>query len=444
MPVFKKEDLLQRKNYRPVSILTIISKVFEKLIAKQLTVFQNMILNSNVSAFRSKYSCQSVLFDVTEQWKMALDNNKYIGTVLMDLSKAFDCIPHALLLSKLYAYGMDTTSVSFLASYLSERLQRVRVGSAYSDWLGLIKGVPQGSVLGPSLFNIFINDLYGFITRGKLFNYADDNTISYIGDNLDQVKSALVEQSRNAIEWFNFNLMEANPGKFQLMFMHRSKTISDTIEVNGTNIQSEPCVKLLGVHIDSNLNFDTHVKHICKKSSAQLNALFRISKYLDSASKLSIIRSFIRSNFNYCSLIWHFCSTKNKHKLESILKRGLRCALDDKTSGYEELLRKANMSSLETERLKIIIFEVFKILHLQSPSYLSDYISLNDNVYNTRQHLRLPRVLTTKFGQNSIRYLAPKLWNSLSKHIWESVTMKALKNNLSEWSGPVCQLMPSL
>ena len=233
----------------------------------------------------------------------------------MDLSKAFDSMPISLLISKLHAYGMHKNAIHLIASYLTNRSQRAKISNVYSNWLFLEKGVPQGSVLGPSLFNIFINDIYGFIKKADLFNYADDNTLAYISNNVQEIEQVLTAESNVAINWFYINMMEANPDKFQVMLLSKKEMEKPfSITLNGNTLKSDTCVKLLGVYIDNHLNFKYHTDQICQKASRQLNALCRIHKILDSDSKMAIIRSFIISNFNYCPVIWHFCGRKATNK----------------------------------------------------------------------------------------------------------------------------------
>ena len=178
----------------------------------------------------------------------------------MDLSKAFDCMPHSLLIAKLYAYGMGRQAVEIFASYLTGRLQRVKLQTAESEWVQAIKGVPQGSILGPILFNIFVNDLFGFIKKADLSNYADDNQLSAIHDNLDTAIKMSKSESEVAIEWFSSNHMEANASKFHHMLITPARSVPDyEVVIDDSVIEREDFVKLLGVNIDDKPVSYTHL-----------------------------------------------------------------------------------------------------------------------------------------------------------------------------------------
>ncbi len=214
-PIFKKKDPLDKSNYRPVSILPIPSKIFAKVLSEQLSSYFDKIFDNFLCAFRKNHGCQTTLLKLLDDWKFALDHNEYVAAILMDLSKAFDCLPHDILLHKLQAYGVSENSVKLLKSYLSNRQQQIKIGSIVSSWEDIHKGVPQGSILGPLLFNIFINDIFYFIKRGTLYNYADDNTLSFHSPDFDELKQVLQDESKILIDWFKFNCMQANPDKFQ-------------------------------------------------------------------------------------------------------------------------------------------------------------------------------------------------------------------------------------
>ena len=216
-PCFKKEDNLFKGNYRPVSLLTVISKLYESVLNNHMVNHFSELFNILLSVFRKHYNCQSLLLRLIKDIKSALDKGHKTGTVCMDLFKAFDCLPHALLLATLNAYGLSTAACELMSSYLNQRMQRVKISNCRSSWKILNKGVPQRSILGPLLFNVFMNDMFLFMERCNLCNYDDDNSIIYSSPDIE---TAILNQKhgcQNAIQWFTDNGMKANPNKFHLM-----------------------------------------------------------------------------------------------------------------------------------------------------------------------------------------------------------------------------------
>ena len=173
--MYKKLDPSDITNYRPVSVLPLLSKVLEKIIYDQLYEYLANFL-SELCGFRKTHSTQHALFRLIQKWQEELDSGGYVGTILMDLSKAYDCLSHDLLIAKLEAYRLDVGSLNFLLDYLSLRKHRTKVGSSYSKWSEICRGIPQGSILG-LLFNIFINDIFFFVEKSEICNFADDNTV---------------------------------------------------------------------------------------------------------------------------------------------------------------------------------------------------------------------------------------------------------------------------
>ena len=228
----------------------------------------------------------------------------------MDLSKAYDCIQHDLLIAKLEAYGFSINSLNYLYSYLSNRKQRVKISSAFSEWLEIKCGVPQGSILGPLLFNIFINDIFLFIYETELCNFADDNTIYVSDKHIDNILTKLKNELRRLLKWFANNSMVANKEKFQLMFLGAEKDIKYedlSVTIDKIVIKATENVKLLGIDIDNKLKFTTHIEKMCSKVNSKTNALRRIRKYLTVDKAVTLFNAFILSNFNYCPIIWMFC-----------------------------------------------------------------------------------------------------------------------------------------
>ena len=164
---------------------------------------------------------QHALFRLLQKWQKELDSSGIAGTILMDLSKAFDCLPHDLVISKLEAYGLDTNSLRFPFDYLNCRKQRTKMGYTYSDWSEVFPGIPQRSILGPLLFNIFLNNIFFFIQKSEACNFSDDNTLYSCDRNLLRIKENLIFDVNNILFWFRINLLKANAGKFQFMVLNR-------------------------------------------------------------------------------------------------------------------------------------------------------------------------------------------------------------------------------
>ena len=222
VPVFKKKHLTDKSNFRPISIFPLPSKVFEKVIFAQLCNYMNKFLNSLLCGFRKAHSTQHAFLRLLQAWQKELDQCGFVGPILMDLSKAYDdCLPHDLLIAKLEAYGLDTVSRSLLKNYLANCKQRTKVWPSYSDWFEFLRGIPQGSILGPLLFNIFINDIFFEIQKSNICNFADDNTLYFCSQDLQTVIENLTYDVKNVLTWFKINSMKANPEKSQFMILSK-------------------------------------------------------------------------------------------------------------------------------------------------------------------------------------------------------------------------------
>ena len=442
-PLFKKEDKLDKTKYRPVNVLVAMSKLFEGLMMDQLTIYMSQRLSDLLSAYRSGYSTQHVLLRAIEDWKNALDRGEHVGVVAMDLSKAFDSIPHGLLLAKLYAYGLSKEACELIRSYLTDRKQRVKVNSSRSDWQVMIRGIPQGSIAGPVIFNIFINDLFYVLEDlCSLYNYADDNKLAYWDKCMNVIKMNLELATSAAIKWFKENNMKANAAKFHVLFITRDKSLPELeLYIDGATLQSEPYIKLLGIYIDSELNFHHHVMEICKKAGSQVRAMARLSGMLDFDSKYLIFNAFIISNFMYCPLVWHMCGTGDTKALEKVQKRALCYVLDDFNDTYENLLTRASRCTLYLSRLRFLVTEIYKCMNDLSPSYMKHIFIMKETSHGLRDKslLKLPKYNTVTYGFKTIRYQGSKLWNGLSYDMKCSCSLVSFKSSIQKWSGPQCK-----
>ena len=220
----------------------------------------------------------------------------------MDLSKAFDTINHDLLLAKLKAYGFSINVVKLMRSYLKSRKQQVQINNKFSFENIVIAEVPQGSIDGPLLFNLFINDLVFFIQYCTLSNYADDNNLYSIGKNKDELNHIFSSDFRVINDWFYENFMVLSPEKSH--FMSLGKDIDDTESFNDLVLKNSKEVEILEITLDRSMGFNTNIKNICRKAYQKLSALLRISSHLNQGKKVFLYKSVIKSQFNSGPLVW--------------------------------------------------------------------------------------------------------------------------------------------
>ena len=232
-----------------------------------------------------------------------------------------------------------------------------------------------------------------------------------------------------------------NSDKFQAMIVQRKRNVKEnhSLKVNNFEIESSTSVNLLGVEIDKDLNFEKHIKTLCRKASNQLNAIGRIHRYLGVQEKTLLINTFIYSNFNYCPLVWHFCSKAATKKIEKIQERCLRIIQNDYQSSYETLLQKSKTTTMEIKRLRTLAIEVYKTLNDLNPEFMKELFH-NSELLNHRNHnLYVPHRNTVRFGDKSLRCLAPHIWNSLSETVKSATTLNQFKKLIKLWFGPECK-----
>jgi len=438
-PAYKKGDVTNKSNYRPISLLPAISKIFEKLYAIQIGEHMEKYFSNYLCGFRKGISTQHCLLVMVEKLKSAIDKHEKCGTLLTDLSKAFDCVKHDLLIAKLHAYNFDYGALTLIRSYLSNRKQRTKINSSFSSWHEIFAGVPQGSNLGPLLFNIYINDIFFIIKNVDIANFADDSSPYTSKKNMVDVIHILEEESNKIHKWYMLNYLKPNADKYHLLLSSCDKNLS--LSINNETIYNSNKEKMLGVTFDNGFSCNTHIKNICKKASNKLHALARVCKFMGQHKRRIIMKAFIESQFGYCPLIWIFHGNRTLNNvMNRIHERALRLVYYDETSSYEELLSKDGSFTIHDRNLQKLAIEIYKFHNGLGPDILNDIFKIKTRNYDVRNHtiIESRNVNTVYNGTETISYRAQKTWNMIPDHIKTLPTFIEFKRKIKEWKPDNC------
>ena len=437
-PSFKKDDRLSKENYRPISILPTLSKVYERFLHLQMYEYFDNIFSKFLCGYRKGHSTQHALLYMVEKMKMALDKGMCTEILMTDLSKAFDCLSHQLMIAKLYAYGFSKNSLNLINDYFQNRKQRTKIRGKYSSWRDILYGVFQGSIAGPLLFNIYINDLFFFTEEFLMSNYADDNSPFEIGCTSNEVIKKLEGDAVILIQWFTNNFLKPNPSKWHLLLSEINN--EHCISISNQIISNSATEKVLGVTFDNKLNFKFHVSKLCKHAGQKLHALGRVSNFMSCTQRKLIMNAFISSQFNYCPLIW-MCHDRAIHRqINRIHHRALSIVYRDYTSSFETLLEKSGSVSIHHRNIQQLAIEIFKAQNNLSPSFMSEIFTTKKTKYNLRAGSGLLTNVphTSTYGVNSISFLAPKIWNAIPPKIKESSSLHIFKKHINKWIPKPC------
>ena len=393
IPLYKKDDNTNMSNYKPIALLPSISKIFEKVILLQLTKYldENNLICEKQYGFRKNHSTEYAALHIVDFLNYQLDANKIPVSVYLDLSKAFDSLSHKILLDKIKHLGITGLAYKLLQSYLLNRQQYVAFKNCRSDLKFINNGVPQGSILGPMLFLIYIND---FPNASKLFNfimYADDTSLFCCLEGIQSPHKeyTLNQELQKVYKWLLANKLKLNVAKTKYMiFSKRNKNINPIyLNINNNVIDHVSSFNFLGLHLNSKLTWNTHMEEISKKISRTIGVLKKLQLTVPKNILLSIYNALILPQINYCLLCWGYDTSE----IFLLQKKAIRIISGANIKSHTEPIFKLyNLLKIEDIYKSKLLILYYKILKLSSPRYFDTFIPKN-SAGVSRYPIRNPR-----------------------------------------------------
>jgi hypothetical protein len=418
-PIFKGGDRQSTNNYRPISLLPVMSKILERLIHRRLTEYlnRNNIIHPNQFGFQKNKATYMPILILQDLVTKSFEESDHVLGLFLDLQKAFDTVDIELLLKKLHKYGIKSTAYKMFQSYLTNRLQCVKIRGKLSTCKNISIGVPQGSILGPLLFIIYINDLPNISNDMTCLSYADDTAIILRNKSFEQLQNTVDILMQKIKDWFCANFLSINVSKtFTQHYSNRSPVSLLDVRINGIKVKESENVKYLGVYIDSSLKFSKHIGHISALISRNIGIISRIRFCLDKKTTLLLYNSLVLPHLNYCCLIWGINYQSQLSKIVTLQKRAVRLIEHVyPPHSSEPIFKKYKIVKLGDIAKTQMLLVMHKFITKQLPSVFGTIYECHDAV---SPHRRLNRHLKQPFTNRNYRLhtttcLGPKLWNEI-------------------------------